>query len=170
MAMDAFSALPPLYSVKCVARILLPRAGRFSTRNTRSRTGMPTQRMFGAAGRCCAVMRVPPDQTRRAKGKLPEGAPGSLAGNRGGRSFRTGPFPKVCFLKCALSDPDSLAQRLCESCCFRGIVGCGRHQPPNRPWPCGVADAARDDVDMQLRHDIAECCEVQLVGHGDLLQ
>ncbi|CEG10654.1 hypothetical protein BN961_04094 [Afipia felis] len=75
MAMEAFSALPPLYSVKCVARILLPRAGIFSTRNTRSRTGIPTQRIFGAASRGCAVMRVPPNQT---EGKQPKHGQSSL--------------------------------------------------------------------------------------------
>jgi hypothetical protein len=44
----ALSALPPQISSKWVAFSLEPRAGTPRTRNVRSRTGIPTQRMRGA--------------------------------------------------------------------------------------------------------------------------
>src|SRR3569623_1052055 len=154
MAMAAFSALPPLYSVKCVARILLPRAGIFSTRNTRSRTGMPTQRMFG--GRCCAVMgslkSARRDRENRRTGRVVPLAGGCPACHRG------------------LGDPDFLAQRLREPCGFRGVIRRWRHQSPHRARPRGVTDTAGDEVDMQLRHDIAEGGDIHLVGLGVVLQ
>ena len=53
MPIAALSALPPQISSKWVAFSLEPRAGTPLTRNVRSRTGMPMQRMrggiFGAA-------------------------------------------------------------------------------------------------------------------------
>jgi hypothetical protein len=43
----ALSALPPQISSKWLAFTLKPRSGNPSTRNVRSRTGMPIQRMRG---------------------------------------------------------------------------------------------------------------------------
>src|ERR1700730_19093876 len=66
--------------------------------------------------------------------------------------------------------PDFTAKRADESLYFLGIMGERRHYPPDRTRPGGVAGAARDDMDVQLRHQIAERCDVQLVAFGDLFQ
>ena len=49
-------------------------------------------------------------------------------------------------------------------------MGERRHQPPDRAGPGNVAGAARDDMHVQLRHQVAERGDVQLVAFGDLFQ
>ena len=43
-----------------------------------------------------------------------------------------------------------------------------RHHGPDRARPGDVAGAARDNVDVKLRHQIAKGCDIQLVALGDL--
>src|ERR1700733_11883161 len=75
------SALPPQISSKWLAFSLEPRAGRPCTRNVRSRTGMPMQRMRGgifgaAAGKVMpeSVMPVPPGAGTEAPGLTDAGS------------------------------------------------------------------------------------------------
>src|SRR4051794_26031377 len=50
------------------------------------------------------------------------------------------------------------------------IVFARGHSAPDRAGPCGVAFPPRDDVDMELRHLVAECRHVELVATGDVLE
>jgi len=64
--------------------------------------------------------------------------------------------------------PDFTAKRADEILNFLGIVGERWHHPPDRTRPGDIAAAARDHMDVQLRHQIAESCDIQLVAFGDL--
>ena len=45
-----------------------------------------------------------------------------------------------------------------------------RHHAPDRTRPGDIARTTRDHVDVQLRHQIAQCCDIELVAFGDLFQ
>ena len=66
--------------------------------------------------------------------------------------------------------PDLAAKRADEMLHFLGVMRQRRHHAPDRARPGDVAGAARDDVHMQLRHQIAERCDIQLVAFGDFFQ
>src|SRR5258705_5864732 len=66
--------------------------------------------------------------------------------------------------------PNLAAKRADEILDFLGIMRQRRHYPPDRPRPGDVARASRDDVHVQLRHQIAEGCDIELVAFGDLFQ
>src|SRR5574340_1075119 len=51
-----------------------------------------------------------------------------------------------------------------------GCVGFCRHGAPDRLRPGRVVLAPRDDMDMELRHYVAECGDVELVAGGDALE
>src|SRR4051812_28174176 len=68
------------------------------------------------------------------------------------------------------TQPDLAAKRADESLHLGGVVRQGLHHAPDRSRPGGITGAARDDVDVKLRHEIAECRDVELVALGDLLQ
>src|ERR1043165_8484725 len=65
-------------------------------------------------------------------------------------------------------EPDLLAQRLAEPVQFLALVGARRRHAPDRLRPGRIAAEPGDDVDVELRHDIAERRDVELVaiGHG----
>src|SRR5579872_3775451 len=46
----------------------------------------------------------------------------------------------------------------------------GRRYTPDRSRPCGIALPPRNDVDMELRHHIAEGGDIELVAWRDVLQ
>src|SRR5436305_1716015 len=50
------------------------------------------------------------------------------------------------------------------------IVTRRRAGTPYRPRPCGVARAARDDMDVQLAHDVAERADIDLVDASPALE
>ena len=50
------------------------------------------------------------------------------------------------------------------------LVVARRHRVPHRPRPGRVAARARDDMDVQLRHDVAERRDVDLVAAGERLE
>src|ERR1700736_5297124 len=66
--------------------------------------------------------------------------------------------------------PDFAAKRADEILHLLGVVRERRHHSPDRTRPGGVAGAAGDDMDVQLRHQIAERCDIQFVAPGDLFQ
>src|SRR3954453_14044187 len=66
--------------------------------------------------------------------------------------------------------PDLAAKRADEGLHFFGVMRQWRHHAPHRPRPCGVAGAPLDDVNVQLRHQIAEGGDIQLVASRDVLQ
>ena len=66
------------------------------------------------------------------------------------------------------TQPDLAAERADEILDFLGVMRQWRHHAPDRPRPGGIAGAARDDVDMKLRHQIAQCRDIELVAFGDL--
>ena len=53
---------------------------------------------------------------------------------------------------------------------FLGVMRERRHHPPDRARPRGIAAAPRDDVDVKLRHDVAQGGDIQFVGLGDIFQ
>src|SRR5580658_4760597 len=69
-----------------------------------------------------------------------------------------------------LTKPDLAAKRADEILDLLRVMGERRHRPPDRTRPGGVAAATRDDMDVKLRHQIAQGCDVQLVAFGDLFQ
>src|SRR5258707_14729500 len=73
-------------------------------------------------------------------------------------------------LSCVLTKPDLAAKRADEILNFLGVMSEWRQRPPDRARPGGIAGAPRDDMHVELRHHIAERCDVQLVAFGDLLQ
>ena len=68
------------------------------------------------------------------------------------------------------TQPDLAAKRADEILNFLGVMRQWRHHAPDRARPGRVAGAARDDMDVQLRHQIAEGCDVQFVALGNFLQ
>src|SRR5260370_21302207 len=66
--------------------------------------------------------------------------------------------------------PNLAAKRADEILDFLGIMRERRHYPPDPPRPGDVARAARDHVHLQLRHQIAESCDIELVAFGDLFK
>src|SRR5580700_8127136 len=66
--------------------------------------------------------------------------------------------------------PDFAAKRADEILHLLGVVCERRHHPPDRTRPGGIAGAAGDDVDVQLRHQIAESCDIELVASCDFFQ
>ena len=66
--------------------------------------------------------------------------------------------------------PDFAAKRADEILDFFGVMRQRRHHAPDRPRPGGIAGAARDNMNMQLRHQIAQRCDIQLVAFGDFFQ
>src|SRR5712671_7530293 len=66
--------------------------------------------------------------------------------------------------------PYLAAKRADEILDFLGVMRQWRHHPPDRTRPGHVAGAARDDMHMQLRHQIAQRCDIQLVAFGDVFQ
>src|SRR5689334_7130788 len=50
------------------------------------------------------------------------------------------------------------------------FVGLRWYRAPDRPGPSGVGTAARDDVDVKLRHDVADRRDIELVARGDVLE
>src|SRR6185312_11373642 len=62
------------------------------------------------------------------------------------------------------------AQVAYEARTCRLVVGLRRRRAPHRLWPGEIGPVTRDDVHVQLRHDIADGCDVELVAGGDRLE
>src|SRR6185295_14340044 len=68
------------------------------------------------------------------------------------------------------TQPDLAAKRVDEILNLLGVMRQRRHHAPDRAWPGHIAGAPRDDMDMQLRHQITECRDIELVALGDLFE
>src|SRR5205085_2496168 len=68
------------------------------------------------------------------------------------------------------TQPDLAAQRADEILHLLGVMGQRRHHAPDRARPGDVRGTSRDDVDMQLRYEVAQSCDIELVASGDLLE
>ena len=69
-----------------------------------------------------------------------------------------------------LTQPERLAQKDGEAVERGPVIGFRLERAPDRTRPGGVARAASDDMDVQLRHQVAESSDIELVAFGDLLQ
>src|ERR1035437_1275093 len=66
--------------------------------------------------------------------------------------------------------PDFTAKCADEILDLLGVMCERRHHPPDRTRPGDIARAARDHMHVQLRHQIAEGCDIQLLAFGDFFQ
>src|SRR5258706_12743196 len=71
---------------------------------------------------------------------------------------------------CFSTKPDFTTERADEVLNFFGIMGERRHHAPDRTRPRDVVRTARDHVDVQLRYQIAERRDIQLVSLGNILK
>src|SRR5215471_21128739 len=93
------------------------------------------------------------------------GAVESVADKRGRSEWKGIEGGHVCS-----TQPDLAAQRADEKLHLLCVMGERRRRAPDRARPGDVALTACDDVHVQLRHGIAESCNVELVAFGDVLQ
>src|SRR5882757_6381799 len=68
------------------------------------------------------------------------------------------------------TQPDLAAKCADEILHFLGIMRQRRHHAPDRARPGDIAAAAGDDMNVKLRHQIAECGDIELVALGDVFQ
>src|SRR5947207_9589015 len=68
------------------------------------------------------------------------------------------------------TQPDLAAQRADEILHLLGVMGQRRHHTPDGARPGDVRGTARDDVDMQLRYEVAQSRDIEFVASGDFLQ